>query len=97
MYWPRLQLTDYEKQYVGIYAEPDARAGGGKPGVLRRCYRLQLASAAQRDKNIPAIKTIDQIQISRRARIFAMTFSGNTDAWRLSVRNTNGTLYWACR
>lgn len=93
MVWPRLQLTDYEKQYVGIYAEPDARAGGGKPGVLRRCYPLQLANKDQRTKNIPGVKTINQIQISRRARVFAITFSGNTDAWRLSVRNTNGTMY----
>src|SRR5690349_10029053 len=91
--WPKLQLTEYEKKFVSFYAESEARAGQQKPGVLRRTYRLQLASAAQTSRNIPSAKLIDNIQISRRARIFAITFSGNTDAWRLSVRNTNGTLY----
>lgn len=86
-YWPKLQLTDYEKQHVGIYKTDT------KPGVLRRSYQLQLASIAQPDNNIPTIKTIDKYQIARRSRIFAITFSGNIDMWRLSVSNTNGTQY----
>lgn len=92
-FWPKLQLTEYEKKFVDYYAESEARSGNTKPGVMRRTYRLQLASVANVTRNIPTVKTIDQIQISRRARVFGITFSGNTDAWRLSVRNTNGTLY----
>lgn len=64
-----------------------------KPGVLRRAYNIQLANQAQPNENIPAIKLIDKYQIARRSRIFAITFSGNTDAYRLSVSNTNGTVY----
>lgn len=91
--WPKLQLTDFEKQFVSVYAVHDSGGNVLKPGVLRRSYRLQLASQAQREKNIPAQKLIDQIQISRRARIFAITFSGNTDCFRLKVANSNGTQY----
>ncbi len=86
-FWPNLQLTEYEKQFVGMYKSKD------KPGVLRRIYEVQLASQAIPDANIPAVALTAKIQIARRSRIFAMTFSGNTDGWRLSVRNTNGTLY----
>ncbi len=92
-YWPKLQLTDHEKQFVGIYKEVDDKGKTVRPGVLRRSYRLQLANQAQPTKNIPAVRLTDQIQISRRSRVFAITFSGNTDAFRLSVRNTNGTQY----
>jgi len=86
-FWPSLQLTDYEKQYVAMYKTKD------KPGVLRRVYQVQLASQAVPDSNIPAVVTTTKIQIARRSRVFAMTFTGNLDGWRLSVRNTNGTLY----
>ena len=92
-YWPALRLTDYEKQFVDVYTQLDSQGRVVKPGVLRRCYTLTLASQEQRAKNIPGIATIAQVQISRRARILGMTFTGNTDAWRLSVRNSNGTTY----
>jgi hypothetical protein len=91
--WPKLQLTDTEKKYVSIYKETDSKGKTLKPGVLRRAYRLQLANQAQPSRNIPAMKFIDQVQLSRRARIFAIMFSGNTDTWSLSVRNTNGQQY----
>lgn len=86
-FWPKLQLTDYEKKHVGIYKTDK------KPGVLRRAYRMQLASQAQPTKGIPAVKLLDKIQIARRSRVFAVTFSGNLGAWRLAVTNTNGTIY----
>jgi len=87
-YWPNLQLTEYEKEFCSMYKIP-----AGKPGVLRRIYRLQLASIAQPEQNIPLVSTIAKIQIARRSRIFGITFSGNLDSWRLSVKNTNGTQY----
>ena len=86
-FWPNIQLTEYEKKFVSMYK------ASGKPGVLRRVYRVQLASQAQPDNNIPAVALTGKIQIARRSRIFGMTFTGNLDGWRLSVRNTNGTLY----
>jgi hypothetical protein len=86
-YWPKLNLTDYEKKFVDLYKTDK------KPGVLRRVYNIQLANQAQPADNIPAAKLIDKYQIARRSRIFAITFSGNTDQWRLSVTNTNGTVY----
>lgn len=86
-YWPSLTLTDHERKFVSTYKD------GKKPGVLRRMYPLQLANIAQPDQNIPAISTVAKIQIARRSRVFAMTFGGNLDAWRLTVKNSNGTVY----
>lgn len=86
-FWPKLTLTDYEKKFVAMYKDDK------KPGVLRRVYNIQLANQAQAADNIPAVKLIDKYQIARRSRIFGITFSGNTDCWRLSVANTNGTVY----
>lgn len=86
-YWPSLTLTDHERKFVSTYKD------GKKPGVLRRMYPLQLASQAQPDQNIPAISTVAKIQIARRSRVFAITFGGNLDSWRLTVKNSNGTVY----
>lgn len=86
-FWPNCVLTEYERKFVSLYKD------GKKPGVLRRVYRLQLATPAQPDQNIPAVVTTDKIQIARRSRVFAITFSGNLDSWRLSIKNTNGTQY----
>jgi hypothetical protein len=86
-YWPSCVLTDYERKFVSLYKD------GKKPGVLRRMYPLQLANQAQPDQNIPAVSTIAKIQIARRSRVFAITFGGNLDAWRLTVKNSNGTVY----
>jgi hypothetical protein len=86
-FWPSCNLTDYERKFVSLYKD------GKKPGVLRRMYPLQLANIAQPDQNIPAVSTVAKIQIARRSRVFAMTFGGNLDAWRLTVKNSNGTVY----
>lgn len=86
-FWPNCVLTDYERKFVSLYKD------GKKPGVLRRVYRLQLATPAQPDQNIPSIVTTDKIQIARRSRVFAICFGGNLDSWRLTVKNTNGTVY----
>ena len=87
MVWPKLQLTEYEREHVDIY--PD----GKKPGVRRHIYRRQLANIAQPDLNVPEATSTQILQISRRARVFAIMFSGQLDMWRLSVRNASGTSY----
>jgi hypothetical protein len=56
-------------------------------------YPLQLANIAQPDQNIPSASTVAKIQIARRSRVFAITFGGNLDAWRLTLKNSNGTVY----
>lgn len=86
-FWPSIQLTEYERLTNRLYKTNEY------PGVLRRAYTLQLASEAQPENNIPIATTIAKYQVARRTRVFAITFSGNTDQWRLKVSNTNGTLY----
>lgn len=85
--FPELDLTDYEKTKVSYYATKD------RPGVLNRIYRRSLYSQADAGKNIPQIKTTEQLQISRRSRIYGMTFTGNLDRWRLQLSNASGTSY----
>lgn len=85
--WPNLELSDYERKFVRIYKD------GNKPGVLRRTYKVVLNSPAQPSKNLPVEQLGGQIQIARRARVFALTFSGNTDSWRLNITNASGTTY----
>ena len=85
--WPTIELTDFERRYVRIYKNKQY------PGVLNRRYRVTLNSQADPDKNLPVIKTTGQIQISRRARVYALTFVGNTDRWRLNISNASGTQF----
>lgn len=85
--WPRLQLTPYERRKADVYTED------GKIGVKRRIYRVTLTSQTQAAYNLPEVKTTETLQISRRARVFAILFSGNLDLWRLAVKNGNGTQY----
>lgn len=85
--WPDLQLTEYERKFVRIYKN------GDKPGVLRRTYIRTLNDTANINQNLPIIRLSDQLQISRRSRIFGLTFTGNLDSWRLSIANASGTQY----
>jgi len=85
--WPNLDLTDYERKFVRIYKTKD------KPGVLRRTYKVVLTDTAIPAKNLPIIQLSAPIQISRRSRVFGLSFSGNTDSWRLNVSNASGTQY----
>lgn len=86
-FWPNLKLTKFEKLTNRLYKED------GYPGVLRRVYTVQLASVAQPENNIPIATNIGRYQVARRTRVWGITFSGNTDQWRIKVSNTNGTLY----
>jgi hypothetical protein len=86
-FWPSLELTDYEREYVRIYKTKD------KPGVLNRVYKVVLNSPAQPTKNLPVEKLSGQIQIARRSRVYGLTFTGNIDRWRMQITNASGTLY----
>lgn len=85
--WPTIELTDFERKFVRIYKNKQY------PGVLNRRYRVTLNSQAVPEKNLPVVKTTGQIQISRRARVYALTFVGNTDRWRLNISNASGTQF----
>lgn len=85
--WPALELSDYERKFVRPYKTKD------KPGVLNRVYKVVLNDPAQPSKNLPVQKLSGQIQISRRSRVYGLTFSGNIDRWRLQITNASGTLF----
>ena len=85
--WPTLELTDYERKFVRIYRTKD------KPGVLNRRYKLTLNSQAIPDQNLPQVTLSGNIQIARRSRIYALSFVGNLDRWRLNISNASGTQY----
>lgn len=85
--WPTLELTDYERKFVRIYKTKDY------PGVLNRRYKITLNSQPNPKANLPQIQLAGQIQIARRSRIYALTFAGNTDRWRLNIANASGTNY----
>lgn len=79
--WPKLELTDYERQWVRPYKTKD------HAGVLRRTYeRTIYHDPSQGGPNA-------QVQIARRARVLALTFSGALSTTRLQITNASGTLY----
>jgi len=88
--WPKLVLTDYERLWVRPYK---ARVGNKLfPGVLRRTYERTISN----DPEISGREGLEpsaQVQISRRARIFGLTFSGSVSHTRLQITNASGTLY----
>lgn len=87
-FWPNLELTEYEKRFVSPYKTAD------KPGVLRRSYKIVLNSV--NFSTVPGLenpKLEAGIQIARRSRIFALTFSGDVHAWRLSISTASGETY----
>jgi hypothetical protein len=85
--WPTLELTDYESKFVRIYKTKEY------PGVLNRRYKITLNSQANPEANLPQIQLAGQIQIARRSRVYALTFVGNTDRWRLNISNASGTQF----
>lgn len=87
-FWPHLELTEYEKNFVGVYKTDT------KPGVLRRTYRVLLNNVAN-----PAIPGQEQVhnsgvvQIARRARIFGLTFATDLTQWRLNIMTASGETF----
>jgi hypothetical protein len=82
--WPELDLTDAEREFVRYYADET------KPGVLRRTYKVLLANAAIAAAQITQPQTIQNVQISRRARVFGLTFAGDVSMWYLDVQSASG-------
>lgn len=90
--WPNCELTDFERQHVSIYPEEVRRPDGSvyvKPGVLNRVYPIQLARLDDSNARIQA-SLEGQLQIARRSRLFALTFSGDLASWRLLMRLSSG-------
>lgn len=90
-YWPHLDLTDYEKEFVAAYKIPPTEDNPGKPGVMRRTYKCLLNNVI--NTNVPGLEQVhlvDSVQISRRARVFGLTFSGDVSRWRLNIQNASG-------
>ncbi len=85
--WPQVELTDYELKFVRTYKD------GKYPGVLRRAYEVFFNSKA--DPQTPGLENIKisgQVQISRRTRVFGLTFAGNLGSWRLNIKTASGEL-----
>lgn len=79
--WPKLELTDYERKWCAPYKTKT------HAGVLRRTYeRTIYYSGEQGPPNA-------QLQIARRSRVFALSFSGALSTTRLQITNASGTLY----
>lgn len=85
-FWPKLELTDYERKFVRPYKT------GDYPGVLRRTYERTISNIANLAAK-PGLQPSQQVQISRRSRVFGITFSGGLSTTRLQITNASGTLY----
>ena len=83
--WPLLELTDYERRFVGVYEN------GDKEGVLRRSYEVSFNTIA--NSGIPGLEQVNlsgSVAITRRTRVFALTFAGNLGSWRLKIETASG-------
>lgn len=77
--WPRCRLTKEEAEYVALYSYP-----GGKPAIKRRSYSLLFEFSGT---NL----TIKQpLQISRRAKWFALTGAGDIEQMTLEIQTATG-------
>jgi hypothetical protein len=98
--WPTCELTDYELKHVRYYKQPKLNAQGNEtgemwPGVLKRVYTVQLYN-----QNLPDIARFnngpvfeDRVLISRRSRVFGLTFSGDVADWYLNIETASGEKY----
>lgn len=89
--WPKLELSDWERRFVRPYSTQTRDPKTGKlvrlPGVLRRAYPRTVSN----DTDIAPPS--QQLQIARRARVLALTFSGDISYTRLQITNASGTTY----
>lgn len=84
--WPQLELTEYERQWVRPYKTAK------HAGVLRRTYERTISNNSAIEA-LPQLQPSQQIQLSRRTRVFAITFTGGLSTTRLQITNASGTLY----
>lgn len=84
MFWPRCQLSAEESQEVSKYFDPAKRRH-----VVRRTYTGSLTlDAVTRQPVFP-------FQIARRARVFALTASGDLTQFRVQIQDSSGEQYFA--
>jgi hypothetical protein len=83
MYWPRLRLTKKEAERWAPYYEPDKK----QRAVLYRAYGGVL------NFNTVNLEDIENVQISRRARVFAMTVSGDVHNTEVEIYDSGGEQY----
>ena len=83
MFWPRLQLTRNEAERWSVYNEP----GKVQKGVLYSAYAGELNINSQTPEDA------ETIQISRRARILALTASGDVHNVEVQISDSSGEQY----
>lgn len=88
--WPTPELTENERRYVSYYKHVDSKTGRVCPGVLKRIYQVELTSQAVPASGYPTAVFTDNVLISRRARVFALTFHGDLSAWLLNIQTGSG-------
>ena len=79
-YWPRLVLTDWEKRFLDKYTDPDTN----RRGPLRRFYPAELT--LDETNRLPT----DQIQISRRSRVFGISVAGDIEHFLITLTDSVG-------
>jgi hypothetical protein len=82
-YWPRLVLTDEEKEWCVKYYDPD----NPKPFVKRRFYPGFLQLTEQ--KRNP----IQSFNIARRTRVFGLDFAGDLSEFKIRIKDVTGEEY----
>jgi len=91
--FPDLELTEYEKQYVSHYSNPE------KPGVLKRIYPVELINfnTATPPANLvgrfPIQVPAQTVQISRRSRVACLVFIGDLSSWFIQISTASGEVY----
>jgi hypothetical protein len=83
MYWPRFRLTKSEAKRWCVYSAPDKK----EKNVLYRVYAGEIALSTTNKEDT------ENMQISRRARVFGFTCSGDVHNIELSIFDSAGEQY----
>lgn len=83
MYWPRFRLTKAESARWCVYSSPDMK----QKAVLYRIYagEIVLSTTVKEDT--------ENLQISRRARVFGLTASGDITNIEIQIYDSAGEQY----
>jgi len=83
MFWPRLRLTKAEAARWIEYNNPDVK----QKGVIYRTYAGEIALSTTNKEDT------ENLQISRRARCFALTASGDVNNIEVQIYDSAGEQY----
>lgn len=62
-----------------------------RPGVKRRTYKVLLNNQANAAvPGLEAVHLTGSVKISRRARVYGLTFAGDTNYWQLQIQTATG-------